>query len=383
MKTIEILQQLVAFETVSSESNIELINFIRDFLTQRGFDIVELPNSDGTKAGLFASLGPNEGGVLLSGHTDVVPVEGQIWTKDPFKLTEEDGLLYGRGTTDMKGFVAAALCLADQASKVELKEPLKLAFSYDEEVCCVGIKEMLPELKDLLGTPRFCIVGEPSEMKVVTGHKGKAAIRATFHGQSGHSALAPLFVNALHMAQDFALGLRKLQEEYKHSGAQDPDYEVPYSTIHMGMLQGGLALNIVPDLATLDFEYRHIFEDDPNKIFAKIEEIAKDIEGKYKEQYEGACIEIDRYNEYPGLNTDVQSEVVKKVQFLAQSNSISKVAFGTEAGYFDGLGIPTVVCGPGSMSAQGHKPDENISISQLAACDAMLQRLLLQLSNSK
>ena len=149
------------------------------------------------------------------------------------------------------------------------------------------------------------------------------------------------------------MGLRKLQEEYKNSGAQDPDYEVPYSTIHMGMLQGGLALNIVPDLATLDFEYRHIFEDDPNQIFAKIEEIAKDIEGKYKEQYEGACIEIDRYNEYPGLNTDVQSEVVKKVQFLAQSNSISKVAFGTEAGYFDGLGIPTVVCGPGSMSDSG------------------------------
>lgn len=373
--TLEILERLVAFNTVSARPNLEIIDYIQSFLAARGFTLHRLPAPGGGKAGLFASLGPAGPGVLLSGHTDVVPTEGQTWRRDPFRLTRENGRLYGRGTTDMKGYLAAMLSLADRAARADLQEPLKLAFSYDEEIGCVGIQQMIGQLETTIGLPRACLVGEPTEMQVAIGHKGKAALRAVVHGEAGHSALAPNFTNALHLAAEFITELRSLQDDLRQNGAQDPAYAIPYSTLHVGRLSGGTALNIVPDRAEMVFEYRHLAADSPERLMDRITKAASLVSARHS----GGEIEITRINGYPGLDVSKQSKIAAFAQGLS-NRPITKVAFGTEAGVFAERGIPTVVCGPGSMEGQGHKADEYISEADLAACDAMMDRLLQQLS---
>ncbi len=380
--TLELLEKLIAFPTVSSESNLEIIGFLRLFLIERGFEVYQIDDPLEKKAGLFASIGPGgPGGILLSGHTDVVPTQEQNWSRPDFRLTLEKNRAYGRGTTDMKGFVASMLYAAELASQAKLNQPLKLALSYDEEVGCVGIKKMIGELASKIGLPDVAIVGEPTAMQVAIGHKGKSAIRATCAGQSGHSSLAPRFVNALHIATDFVDGLRYLQNEMATSGARDEHYDIPYSTVHVGKLQGGIALNIVPDNAVIDFEYRYLAADNGEHLMNKIRAVAEQTVSKYRVGFPAAAIELDNYNSYPGLDVPADSDVISQVQHFAQSNSTTKVAFGTEAGYFDGLGIPTVVCGPGNMEEQGHKPDEHITLEQLAACDAMMTRIVQKLSD--
>lgn len=378
--TLDILDKLVSFDTVSSKSNRELALYAEEFLQARGFQVHRITDPGGDKLGLYAERGPDGDGVLLSAHTDVVPVEGQAWTRDPFRLTREGDRVYGRGTTDMKGYVASVLSLADRAANANLREPLKIALSYDEEVGCVGIQQMLDRLAPMLGQPRACFVGEPTEMQVAVGHKGKAALRAVCHGQSGHSALAPKFVNALYLATDFVEELRKLQQIYATSGHSDPAYSVPYTTFHVGMLSGGKALNIVPDRAELTFEYRHLAADRGQEILDHIIAAADRVGRKYQAQFAQACIEVEQYNAYPGLEVADTDAVVPYAQKLAQRNTTTKVAFGTEAGFFSELGIPTVVCGPGSMEGQGHKPDEYLELGELAACDAMMDRILKDLS---
>lgn len=377
-RTLEILERLIGFDTVSRNSNLDLAAYAGAFLQERGFAVTRLPSPDGSKAGIYAETGPAGQGVLLSAHTDVVPVDGQVWSREPFRLTADADRVYGRGTTDMKGFAASALALAERAAKADLKEPLKLVLSYDEEIGCVGIQEMLPRLAPVIGQPRACFVGEPTEMRVATGHKGKAALRARFYGQAGHSALAPDFTNALHLAGDFLAELRRLQDELAACGARDEAYEVPYSTVHAGVLNGGTALNIVPDRAEMMFEYRHLAADRAAGILARIEAAAARISSCYPAQE--ARIEVEQYNAYPGLDVVEGSPIVAFAQKLARSTGTTKVAFGTEAGFFDQLGIPTVVCGPGSMAGQGHKPDEYLELSQLAACDAMMDRILADLA---
>ena len=381
MQTLEILDRLIAFPTVSADSNLALIDYVQDYLKTRGFETHRIPDQTGQKAGLYARIGPTEGaGILLSGHTDVVPVAGQDWTTDPFKMTVKNGKAYGRGTTDMKGYLACVMALADRASKVDLKEPLKIAFSYDEEIGCVGIKSMIDHLASTIGLPRYCFVGEPTSMQVAIGHKGKAALQATCYGMNGHSAMAPEFLNALHLACDFVAELRSLQDDYAINGAQDRDYSVPYSTIHVGKMSGGMALNIVPDTATIDFEFRHLATDKPDEIQSRILAAAKRIETAHQAQFPFARIDVQKMNSYPALDTDKNSDVVKYAQELAQVTNTTKVAYGTEAGYFsDHLGIPTIVCGPGSMDGQGHKPDEYVKVTQLDGCDAMFDRLLQHL----
>lgn len=378
-QTLDILEKLVGFPTVSARSNHDIIDYIQEFLSCRGFALHRITDPTGTKAGLFASIGPPAQGIMLSAHTDVVPIEGQNWSKAPFKLTLQDGRAYGRGTTDMKGYLACMLALADRASRAKLSEPLKLSFSYDEEIGCVGIKHMIGQLQECIGLPRACFVGEPTEMRLAIGHKGKAALRATCHGQSGHSALAPQFINALHLATDFVSALRDLQQDLAQNGAQDADYSIPYSTVHVGKITGGIALNIVPDRATVDFEYRHLAADNPDDLRAKINAAAEAVAGNHPDA-QSAGIDIDQYNAYPGLAVDESSSIVALAKKLAKTNRVTKVAFGTEAGYFAGLGIPTIVCGPGSMQGQGHKPDEYISLAQLEACDGMMDRVLAELT---
>ena len=372
-----IFDRLMAFDTVSSKPNIELMHFVRDLLAGAGIEAVLIPDPSGGKANLFATVGPKgPGGVMLSGHTDVVPVEGQTWTKPPFALTEEDGRYYGRGAADMKGFCAVAIATMLQAARRPLKTPLHLALSYDEEIGCMGVRSLVDMLAAAPVRPRFCIVGEPTGMQVATGHKGKVALRASCTGREGHSALAPMALNALHLAADFVQAVRGLQADVAANGLKDGDYDVPYSTLHVGKLNGGVQVNIVPNTAVIDFEIRSVAGEDVDGLIARLRAAAEAIVAPLRAEFPEAAIEVSRLWDYPGLGTASDAAVVNFVKGLTGANGTMKVAFGTEGGLFDArLGIPTVICGPGSM-AQGHKPDEFVSVEQMDRCEAMMAALL-------
>ena len=382
MTSAQILETLIGFDTVSRNSNIALMRYIETLLGADGIAATLIPNQDGSKANLLATIGPvdraggDRAGVMLSGHTDVVPVEGQNWTKQPFEMTCSDGKYFGRGTTDMKGFVACAITAALKAQARPLKTPLHLAFSYDEEIGCQGVGSLIDLLSEAPLRPAMCIVGEPTGLAVATGHKGKIALKARCIGREGHSALAPMALNALHLGCDLVTALRDMQSEIKLNYPQDSDYDVPYTTVHTGRINGGVALNIVPNLCEVDFEIRNLAEDDPKKILKQIKVRADQIVVAAQTQAKEAAITFETTFSYPGLKTSGTADVVRFVTSLTGSNQTKKVAFETEGGLFSNrLDIPTVVCGPGSMM-QGHKPDEYIEVSQIERCDAMLDRLI-------
>ncbi len=377
MNSVAILDKLVAFPTVSAESNLELIDFAAAFLRDLGARIEILPNQQGTKANLLATIGPDDvPGVLLAGHTDVVPVTGQSWSADPFRMREEGARLYGRGTADMKGFLASALNAAGQSASGTLATPLHLALSYDEEIGCVGVRPMLEMLAERGFRPRFCIIGEPTSMQIALGHKGKTAARATCRGVAAHSALAPTGLNAIHLACDLISRLRDRQADLVQHGHRDDSYEVPYTTIHVGKFQGGVALNIVPDHAVLDFEIRNLAQDDGAAILAAISEDAAKLSAAHREEHPASGIAVEQITAYPGLEVPRDAEIVRFLSALLDAPALTKIAFGTEGGLYTGhLGVPAVVCGPGSMD-QGHKPDEFVSVAQMALCDLTMSRLV-------
>lgn len=382
--TREILSRLIGFDTVSSRPNRALMDYVAGLLSAAGIESTLIPDPAGGKANLYATVGQGQGGVMLSGHTDVVPVEGQAWTHPPFEMVESEGRLYGRGAADMKGFCAAAIATMIRAAERQaaghrLAVPLHLALSYDEEIGCMGVRSLVTMLEAAPVRPRFCIVGEPTAMQVATGHKGKVALRATCTGREGHSALAPLALNALHLAADFLNAVREVQAEIAAHGVKDGDYDVPYTTLHVGKMSGGVQVNIVPNSAVLDFEIRSLAEDDPAELIERLRAAAEAICAPLRATFPEAAITIERLWDYPGLGTPSDAGVVNFVKGLTGANGTIKVAFGTEGGLFDArLGIPTVICGPGSM-AQGHKPDEYVSLEQMARCEAMLAALLARL----
>lgn len=377
MNTKTLLRDLIQFPTVSANPNRALIDYCADLLKNAGADVTIIEDDTGHKANLYATIGPaGIPGVLLSGHTDVVPIEGQNWSVPPFEMTEAEGKLFGRGTTDMKGFVASALSMALQASRKDLKTPLHLALSYDEEIGCVGVRSMIEMLSAAPFRPQFCIVGEPTLMSVATGHKGKTACRVNCQGREAHSALAPTALNAIHLVCDMISFIRNMQEEISCSSAQDSDYDIPYTTLHVGKIEGGVALNIVPNQSSFLFEIRNLQEDDPEILLNRIKEHAETLIKPLRAGFPEAAVDFTITNTYPPLSTAQDAEVVSFVKSLTGSNATIKVAFGTEGGLFSSeLGIPTVVCGPGSME-QGHKPDEFITVEQLDKCDEMLDNLL-------
>ena len=386
----KILQKLIGFQTVSRDTNMALIQYIKQYLEDHGISSNLTCNDDATKANLYAVFGPtrtgsngddvSDGGVMLSGHTDVVPVDGQRWTVDPFQLSIADDRLYGRGTTDMKGFIAAVLAMVPRAVNSELTQPIHLAFSYDEEIGCVGVRRMIEMLESAPQRPGFCIVGEPTSLQVAVAHKGKTAAICRCHGVEAHSALANEGLNAIYLASEMIAELRKIQQQLVDQGGHDPDFNVPYSTIHVGTINGGTALNIIPNLCEFKFEIRNLEKDDPMALMENIKSVAQDISQKYRQAFPRADIEIEMFNQYPALNTDEEEEVVGFVQRLVSEETTIKLDFGTEGGLFQSrLGIPTVVCGPGSME-QGHKPDEFIKRSELARCDLFLDRLVDSIS---
>lgn len=375
------LAKLIAFPSVSRDSNLDLIAYVKDVLSGLGIASTLVHNEDGRKANLWATIGPADTpGVVLSGHTDVVPVEGQAWTSDPFYLTRRDGNLYGRGSADMKGFIGCCLAMAERAVTASLKTPIHFAFSYDEEIGCVGVRRLLDLLKDAPIRPRLCIVGEPTLMQAVTAHKGKLGFRVTAHGLEAHSSLAPIGVNAIYMAADLIAAIRTLQKDIAERGARDGDYEVAYTTLHVGKMQGGEVMNIVPNRCTFDFEIRYLPEENEHAIVNRIKAAAETVAASYRDVFAQARFEFMDLQSYPAMNTPVDSEAVKFVHALTGGNSTGKITFGTEGGLFQKvLGTPAVVCGPGNI-AVAHKPDEYVSEAQMAACDRMLARLVEKLS---
>ena len=369
MTTIEILKTLIAFPTISADSNMKLIDYCSDQLIKVGAEVKIIKNDNGTKANLYATIGPrNIPGVMLSGHTDVVPVEGQSWSVPPFEMTNKDNRLYGRGTADMKSFVACALHAAIKASEMNLTTPLHLAFSYDEEIGCVGVRSMIEMLKAAPFLPNFCIIGEPTLMQIATGHKGKVNVSVKFIGKEAHSALSTSGLNAIYLASEMINEIRLIQDKIKKQFAHDDEYEVSHT-----------ALNIVPNSASFLFEIRNLPEDDPNIILTKIRKSAESILTKYLKDFPTAKIHIEVTNQYPSLMTSKNSDVVNLLKSLTGNNSTLKVSFGTEGGLFSSeLKIPTAICGPGSMS-QGHKSDEYVSIDQINKCEEILSQLLLKL----
>ena len=379
--SLQHLEKLIAFPSVSRDSNLDLIAYVKDYLAGLGISSTLVHNEDGRKANLWATIGPADvPGVVLSGHTDVVPVEGQAWTSDPFKLVNRDGNLFGRGSADMKGFIACCLAVAEKAAKAPLKTPIHFAFSYDEEIGCVGVRRLLDLLKDAPVKPRLCIVGEPTLMQAVTAHKGKLGFRVTAHGLEAHSSLAPIGVNAIYMASDLIGAIRAIQKEIAEQGLRDGDYEVAYTTLHVGKMQGGEVMNIVPNRCTFDFEIRYLPEEDENAIVARIKAAAEKMAAGYRGVFPEARFDFMDLQSYPAMNTPVDSEAVKFVHALTGGNSTGKITFGTEGGLFQkALGTPAVVCGPGNI-AVAHKPDEYVSEAQMAQCDRMLERLVEKLS---
>ncbi len=378
LSSLDILRRLIAFNTTSALSNLELITYVRGLFADRSIACEIVQSDDGRKANLFASVGPTgTPGILLSGHTDVVPVEGQNWSFPPFVATVRDDKVYGRGSCGMKGFVACAIALMLRAANERLTRPLHLALSYDEEIGCIGVRRLLDHLHTSALRPLLCIVGEPTQMHVALGHKGKTTLRAHCHGHEGHSSLAPHFPNAIHLAADLVGLLRATQSRLVERGAHDPSYDVPYTTVHVGKINGGTALNIVPNSCTVDFEIRNLPDDDARRIVETLREQVEAVAQSVSKPDKTARIELAQLNDYPGLDTSPTIEAVRFIgKLLPASDSHGKVAFGTEGGLFaQRLDVPVIVCGPGSIE-QAHKPDEYISLAQLKACDVFLERLL-------
>ena len=377
MNSVGLLRTLVGFDTTSRESNLQLIEFVRDYLA--GFDVpCELIyNAERSKANLFATIGPAEQpGIVLSGHTDVVPVDGQPWTVAPFELSEHDGKLFGRGTADMKGYIACVLALVPALVAAELRMPVHIALSYDEEVGCLGVRSLLAELEQRPVKPLLCIIGEPTELKPVLGHKGKLAMRCDVHGHPCHSAYAPLGVNAIEYAAELIGELGRIGQQLKAPEHHDTRFDPPYSTVQTGVISGGKALNIVPADCRFDFEIRALPSQDPTLVAQQLQAYTEQqVLPRMRAVSEHSAIRFSELSAYPGLATDAQSQAAELIAAFCGSREYGTVAFGTEGGLFDAAGIPTVVCGPGSMD-QGHKPDEFVSRAQLDACDAMLQRML-------
>lgn len=375
--SVELLKTLVGFDTTSRESNLQLIEFVRNYLARFDVPCELIYNDERSKANLFASIGPvDQPGIVLSGHTDVVPADGQPWTVPPFALTERDGKLFGRGTADMKGYIACVLALVPALLSAPLRMPVHIALSYDEEVGCLGVRSLLKVLEQRPIKPLLCIIGEPTELKPVLGHKGKLAMRCDVHGHPCHSAYAPLGVNAIEYAAELIGELGRIGQQLKAPELHDARFDPPYSTVQTGVISGGKALNIVPADCRFDFEIRALPSQDPSVVAQQLQAYAEQqVLPRMRAVNQRSDIRFSELSAYPGLATDAQSQAAELIAAFCGSREFGTVAFGTEGGLFDAAGIPTVVCGPGSMD-QGHKPDEFVSLDQLHACDAMLQRLL-------
>ncbi|ODV43040.1 acetylornithine deacetylase [Cupriavidus sp. UYMMa02A] len=377
---LEWTQRLVAYDTTSRHSNLGLIESVRDHFLAKGLRPQLSYNLQRDKANLFvtvpAASGETNGGIVLSGHTDVVPVDGQHWTTDPFKPVVRDGKLYGRGTCDMKGFIGTSLALLPTLLDAKLREPVHYALSFDEEIGCMGAPYLLAELRERGVRPAGCIVGEPTSMRVIVAHKGINAYRCCIRGHAAHSSLTPRGVNAIEYAARLICFIRDIADEFKANGPYDQAFDVPYTTAQTGTIQGGIALNTIPALCEFVFEFRNLPGVDPEALFARIESYANDVLlPKMRAEHADADLAINKIAAAPSLDVAEQEAITQLVRALTGDRETSKVAYGTEAGLFQRAGIPAVVCGPGDIE-QAHKPDEFVALDQLAACEAFLHKVV-------
>lgn len=374
----EILSRLISFDTTSRNSNLGLIDYVDEYLAGFGIQSHRVPDDTGEKANLFATIGPaNVPGVVLSGHTDVVPVDGQHWLADPFTARIMDGRIIGRGAADMKGFIAAVLAKVPAMLDARLQRPFIIALSHDEEIGCVGVRKMLAQMAQWPVKPMGCVVGEPTGMRVVIGHKGKRSLRVIFTGTAAHSSLAPQAVNAAEYGARLTVFIQDLGRRLMAEGRRDELYDVAHTTAHVGVLRGGQQLNIVPEECRLDFEFRSLPEDDIDELVGQVRQYAFDeLLPQMKAISAQADIEFTDISGFPGLSTAPGHGFVSTIRQIAENPEPTKVAFGTEAGLFtQTVGIPSVVCGPGSIE-QAHKPEEWLSLSQLDAAGTFLDRLI-------
>ena len=375
-ETIDVLDRLIGFPTISTDSNMECITYLQDYLTALGARC-ELSSEVEGKANLFATLGPEgDGGIVLSGHTDVVPVAGQEWSSDPFIMRKEGGRLYGRGACDMKGFIAASIVTAQDYAKQSLKRPIHFALTYDEETGCMGGRVLVDQLiKDGL-KPSLCIVGEPTSMRIIEGHKGCCEYSTEFTGVEGHSSLPQQSVNALEYASRFVAHLMDVREELPAMAPRGSKFDPPHSTSSICAMHSGVAHNVIPNKALVDWEMRVV--QDADRVFLR-NEMARFVDDVLRPEMKAkspkADIEEVFYSEVDALEPEEDSEAVRFIRELTGKNSTDVVSFGTEAGLYQKAGISTALCGPGSIE-QAHKPDEYVAIDQLQECLDMLDRMV-------
>lgn len=368
MQAIEILETLVGFPSVVGTPNGAIVAWIRNYLQSHGIDVTILPGPEGDRSNLFATIGPREvQGYILSGHMDVVPAAESGWTSDPFRLRAEAGRLYGRGATDMKGFLAACLAAAPGLAQASLQRPIHFAFSYDEEAGCRGVPHMIARLPELCASPLGAIIGEPSGMRAIRAHKGKAASRLTVKGRSGHSSRPDQGLNAIHaiarvLAQAVSEADRLTHGPFEHV------FEPPYSSLQIGTLRGGQAVNIIPDTCQAEFEARAISGADPALLLAPVRKAAEAL------SEQGFEIEWEELSAYPALSLGPDAPLATLLEDLTGMEPLAAVSYGTEAGLFQRAGIDAIICGAGDIG-RAHKPDEFIGTDELLACQAMIEAL--------
>jgi acetylornithine deacetylase len=375
MSTLDLVKDLIAFDTTSRDSNLALIDYAQGLLEKAGARCRRTFDASGQKANLFATFGPDsDGGFVLSGHTDVVPVDGQDWSSDPFKPEVRDGLLFGRGASDMKGFIGVALALASDIGKARLTRPVHFALSYDEEVGCVGVKGLLDDLKAQNLKPALAIIGEPTLMKIVGAHKGGAKLVTRCCGREAHSSGPEKGANAVMMAGEFVALLDSVWDELRADS--DSRFDPPHSTVQATVIHGGTAVNILAKEAEVTWEYRCLPDRDPERIIARVKSrAAAEVLPKYRRRAPEAALTTELQAQYPGLTMDEDSPAILLARELTGANQVEAVAYGTEAGHFQSYGIPAVICGPGSIE-QAHRPDEFCALSELEACEKFLRKLV-------
>jgi acetylornithine deacetylase len=372
----QMLARLVAFDTTSREGNLPLIEFVERYLDIWGIPHLRVDYEAGRKTNLYATIGPDiAGGIVLSGHTDVVPVDGQAWTSNPFELVEKDGRLYGRGSCDMKGFIAVALAMVPAFKAARLKIPIHLALSCDEEVGCKGVRPLVAHMRDHLKKPRAVIVGEPTSMKVVNAHKSAITFATEVTGHEAHSSLTHHGVNAILVAGELLAEISRIRSEVEAAGDPSGRFDPPYSTVHVGLIEGGTAKNIIPRRCSFQWETRLLPTADPEEVPQRFERFSRSLEPAMKALAPEAGIATARTNVVPSLAPEANSLTEHLALYLAQANGTHAVSYCTEAGLFQQIGIPSVVCGPGSIG-QAHKPDEYIEVSELRKCEAFMRRLI-------
>jgi acetylornithine deacetylase len=372
----ELTDRLIGFPTVSVDSNLDLIDFAAELLTQLGATVQLTHDPGGNKANLFATIGPNvDGGVVLSGHTDVVPVAGQDWTTDPFTSTHRDGRIYGRGSCDMKGFLACALAMGPQFAQADLKRPVHFALTYDEEVGCVGAPLLLEALSKSGPKPAIAIIGEPTSMKIIEGHKGCYEYTTRVRGLEGHGSLPDAGVSAVEAAVQIISEMMQVGDEFRGRAPASSPFTPPWTTVSIGKIEGGIARNIIAKDCAFEWEMRPVQRSDSDLLWKRVDALVNNsLLPAMRERFDGASVVTETAGEVDGLEPMEGSEAIALVHELTGGNARDVVSFGTEAGLFQNAGISTALCGPGSID-QAHRPDEYVDVSQLGECLGMLSRL--------